>query len=164
MPFRKNKKYNMDMQAANETLQNVFAACEQEPNERPLEVIWVWNVASAAVVKAGFRISIVLLVLVLLMPVAFIKSSGEDSSNKKVAEAVITNHYMDKEDGCFVIVLEGDGINYEEIYAKRDSGVIVYPKSIDRDLGEVRIPFVEGNLNIYIQKSDGTFIQAVLSK
>jgi len=163
--FSKNKKYNINTKAANETLQNVFAACEIEPNETPLEVIRAINIASAAVVKIGFYISIALLVVVLMMPFAF-KDSAKNKRNDTTGTSVVkvTGHYLDTDNGCFVMTLSGDGILYDKIYAKRDDGSIVIPSKIDEDNNMIFIPFTEGNINIYIPKEDGSVMQAVLSR
>lgn len=161
----RNIKYNINSKVANETLQNVFAACEVEPNETPLEVIRVWNIANAAVVKAGFWIANILLIIILLMPFAFRTS---DKANVKEqtsrADVQVAGHYIDKEENCFVMILSGSGIVYDEIYAKKDDGSIVKPSHINREENMVYIPFKEGNLNIYIPKEDGSVLQAVLSK
>ena len=67
----KGNKYNLDRKTADATLQNVFAACEVEPNETPLEVIKIVSFANAAIVRVCFRITIALLVVILLLPLAF---------------------------------------------------------------------------------------------
>lgn len=162
--FKRNKKYNMNKKAANDTLQNVFAACEVEPNETPLEVIRVWNIANAAIVKVGFWVSIALLVVVLLMPVAFKESRHSNGNKVNSVNVSVVGHYLDKENGQFVMTLSGNGVLYDEIYAKKDDGSIIKPSKIEEEYNMVYIPFEDGNINIYIPKSDGTVLQAVLSK
>lgn len=159
--FRKKSKYNIDTKTANEALQNIFAACDQEPNNTPLEVIKVRYLADTAIVKAGFWIGIVLLIAVILMPLAFKYQPG---MNSRTSNVTIREHYLDKDVNCFVIVFDGEGVIYESIYAKRDDGSTVYPSFIDRENKTIKIPFRKGNLNIFIPKEDGTIMQAVLSK
>lgn len=159
--FRKKNKYNIDSKTANEALQNVFAACDKEPNKTPLEVIKVRNLADTAIVSAGFWVGVILLVAVILMPLAFRVSPG---AGKTKSDVRIVNHYIDKDVNCFVIEFDGEGVIYEHIYARRDNGTTVYPSDIDADNKTVKIPFKGGNLNIFIPKEDGTTMQAVLSK
>lgn len=159
--FRRRKIYNIDSKAANETLQNIFAACDQEPNNTPLELLKVRNLASTAIVKTGFWMGIILLCLIIIMPLAFVNQGSEGGA---IQEITIKNHYLDYEDECFVLTFEGGDIVYEQIYAKRDDGSTVYPFKIDKDKKTIKIPFKEGNLNIYVPKEDGTVLHAVLSK
>lgn len=162
MRFRSNK-YSIDKKAADAALQNVFAACDQNPNETPLEVIRAISIANAAVVKIGLISSIILLALVLVSPLAFLHT--EKTSHDKGANKVkVTGHYMDNESECFVMCLSGDGIIYEEIYALTDDGATITPSKIDTASGMVFIPFRDGNINIYVPNEDGGCLQAVLSK
>ena len=158
----KKRSYNIDRKVADETLKNVFAACEQQPNTKPLEVIRVRSIASDVVVKIGFVASIILLVLVLTMPLAFGLPSGDKDKHK--SNISIENHYIDTELRCFVMNLKGENIDYDGIYARKDDGTIVVPFRIDEENKTVMIPFNGGNINIFIPNGDGTYIQAVLSK
>lgn len=161
---RRNTKYVINKKAANDTLQSVFEACEQEPNSKPLELIQAWAIANTTIVKVGMWMSVALLVMVLVMPLAFVSSREADNGLGEVDNVKVVEHYLDVDNDCFVMVLYGNGIDYNGIYALRDDGRTVFPQEIDEDNHTVKIPFVEGNLNIYIPKSDGTFLQAVLSK
>ena len=50
--FRRNKIYSINRKAANEALQNVFAACEQAPNTQSLDALLFKNIANTTLVKA----------------------------------------------------------------------------------------------------------------
>lgn len=160
---KRNKKYIINKKAANDTLQSVFEACEQQPNTKPLEVIEAWTIVNSTVVKVGLWMSVVLLAMVLAMPLAFVNCKEADDGLRD-ANVEVVDHYLDEEDGCFVMVLDGVEIDYDGIYAVSNEGKTVFPESTEESTGEVRIPFASGTLNIYIPKSDGTYMQAVLSK
>lgn len=164
--YRKKLKYNIGKKAADETLKNIFAACDQKPNDKSLEVIRVWTIANTTVVKVCFYISILALVLILLSPLAFRNQENTHFgiNSQKKYEVEVVSHHMDNENNCFVMVIKGQGVDYNGIYGKMDNGKVVFPSSIDKITGEVRIPFTEGNLNIFIPKEDGTTTQAVLSR
>lgn len=163
MRVSKNKIYNMGKKQANETLMNVFAACNQAPNTRSFDYLVVKNIANTTIVKVGKRMAIVLLMLVILSPLAFRNSNGYQQINRK-NPVVVVSHHLDKGNACFVMELRGMGIDYSGIYAKTETGQIVVPSDTDEETGLVTIPFTEGNLNIFIPNEDGSVIQAVLSK
>lgn len=161
--FRRNKTYSINRKAANEALQNVFAACEQTPNTQSLDALLFKNIANTTLVKAGKWMSVVLLVLILLSPVAFYMARDDGSSRPHKTDITVTNHYLDEENGCFVMQITGSNIDYDGIYAKRENGAIIYPVDSDRS-GTVRFRFEKGTLNIYIPDTEGGIVQAVLSK
>ena len=140
--FRRNKVYSINKKAANEALQNVFAACEQEPNTQSLDA---------------------LLILILFCPMVFYMAGKESGEKPHKADIAVTSHYLDEENECFVMTVSGSDIDYEGIYAKKDDGSIVYPMETGSD-GTVRFHFESGTLNIFIPDTEGGVVQAVLSK
>lgn len=164
--FRKKQRYNIGKKAADETLQNIFAACDQKPNDKSLESIRVWTIANTTAVKVGLYVSLFALLLILLSPLAFRNQEkahfGFNAPSKNEVEVV--SHHIDDANHCFVMIIKGRGVDYDGIYGKYDNGKVVFPSEISIETGEVRIPFTEGNLNIYIPKEDGTTTQAVLSR
>lgn len=163
MLIRRNK-YNINKKAADEALKNVFAACDVEPNDRPLEVIRVINVANNAVVKVGLRIAIALLIFILILPFVF-KAAQKQAELHKTMECrvEVTSHYID-DAGYFTMHIEGVGIDYDNIYAKADDGHLVYPYDCDSKFGIIKFPLEDSSLNIYVPMTDGTTMHAVLSK
>ena len=161
--FRRNKVYSINKKAANETLQNVFAACEQTPNTRSLDALLIKNYANTTLVKTGKWLSVVLLVLLLLCPLVFYLAGKEAETKPHRADIIVTQHYMDEENECFVFRLSGSNIYYDGIYAKSSDGTVVYPVETDDD-GTVKFHFTGGTLNIFIPDTEGGIVQAVLSK
>ena len=161
--FRKNKVYSINKQAANEALQNVFAACEQEPNTQSLDALLIKNIANTTLVKTGKWMSIALLILILFCPMVFYMAGKESGEKPHKADIAVTSHYLDEENECFVMTVSGSDIDYEGIYAKKDDGSIVYPMETGSD-GTVRFHFESGTLNIFIPDTEGGVVQAVLSK
>ncbi len=161
--FRRNKIYSINKKAANEALQKVFAACEQEPNTQSLDSLLFKNIANTTLVKTGKWISIALMILVLLCPTVFyVAGKGADHKAHK-ADITVTNHYLDEENECFVMELSGQDIYYEGIYAKTEDGTVMYPIESGPDK-TVKFHFEGGTLNIFIPDTEGGVVQAVLSK
>lgn len=161
--FRRNKIYSINRKAANEALQNVFAACEQTPNTQSLDALLFKNIANTTLVKLGKWLSVALLVLILLCPIVFYTAGKQGIDGNSRTDITVTEHHIDIKDQCFVMTLSGDNIYYEGIYAKKEDGSVIYPISTDPD-GTVKFHFESGTLNIYIPDTEGGIVQAVLSK
>ena len=161
--FRRNKIYSINKKAANEALQNVFAACEQTPNTQSLDALLFKNIANTTLVKFGKWMSIALMVLILLCPLVFYMEGQSKEDRVHKADIVVTDHYLDSENDVFVMELAGNDIYYDGIYAKTESGSVVYPIETDNS-GIVKFHFEGGTLNIFIPDTEGGIVQAVLSK
>lgn len=161
--FRKNKIYSINKKAANETLQNVFAACEQTPNTQSLDALLFKNIANTTLVKFGKWMSVALLVLILLCPLVFYMAGRQTQVRPHKADIAVTSHYMDEENGLFVMELAGSNIDYDGIYAKTMDGSVIRPMETDVN-GTVKFHFTSGTLNIFIPDTEGGVVQAVLSK
>ena len=105
--FRRNKVYSINKQAANEALQNVFAACEQEPNTQSLDALLIKNIANTTLVKTGKWMSIALLILILACPMVFYMAGKESEEKPRKTEISVTSHYLDEENECFENMPEG---------------------------------------------------------
>ena len=160
--FRRNKIYSINKKAANEALQNVFAACEQKPNTQSLDALLFKNIANTTLVKAGKWMSIALLVLILLSPTVFYMAGKEAKPSVHKTDITVVSHSLDKENDCFVMTLSGSSIDYDGIYARKEDGSVIYP--IEASDGVVKFHFESGTLNIYIPDTEGGIVQAVLSK
>ncbi len=161
--FRRNKTYSINRKAANEALQNVFAACEQAPNTQSLDALLFKNIANTTLVKMGKWMSIALLLLILFCPVVFYISGKNAQTGPHKADITVTDHYLDNDSGMFVMKLSGSDIYYEGIYAKKEDGSVIRPSETDPD-GTVKFRFKSGTLNIFIPDTEGGIVQAVLSK
>ncbi|MCR5672270.1 MAG: hypothetical protein K6F87_00970 [Lachnospiraceae bacterium] len=161
--FRRNKIYSIDKKAANEALQNVFAACEQTPNTQSLDALLFKNIANTTLVKAGKWMSIALLVLILLCPIVFYMAGKNQPVSEHKADIRVTSHYLDEESGYFVMTVEGTDIDFDGIYAKKENGSKIYPAETGPE-GTVKFRFESGTLNIFIPDTEGGVVQAVLSK
>ena len=160
--FKRNKIYSLNKKAANEALQNVFAACEQEPNTKSLDALLFKNIANTTLVKTGKWIAVALLILVLLSPLVFYMSSKDAANSPKNTDIKVTQHYLDEENERFVMEVSGSNIYYEGIYARKEDGSTIYP--IEASDGTVVFHFESGTINIFIPDTEGGIVQAVLSK
>lgn len=161
--FRRNKIYSINRKAANEALQNVFAACEQTPNTQSLDALLFKNIANTTLVKTGKWMSIALLLLILMCPTVFYMAGKNAKEVEHKADIAVVSHHLDTENGLFVMELSGSDIYYDGIYAKKDDGSVIHPVETDEN-GTVKFRFESGTLNIFIPDTEGGIVQAVLSK
>ena len=160
--FKRNKVYSINKKAANEALQNVFAACEQTPNTKSLDALLFKNIANTTLVKVGKWMSVALLILILLCPLVFYRAGMDTQEGTKKTDIKVTQHYLDEDNDCFVMELSGSNIDYEGIYARKEDGSTIYP--VEASDGTVKFHFEKGTINIFIPDTEGGVVQAVLSR
>ena len=157
-------KYTMDMTTANTILQNVFIAGEQQPNTTPFDKIVLRSKAQTTMVTACMWVGIVMLLLTLLSPLAFSSQDFKVTESPSARSMQIVSHQLYTTE--FVMMIEGDKVDYRNIYALKNDGSVVYPSKIQFVNGntEVTIPYDGDQLNLYIPDLDGNMIQAILSE
>ena len=158
----KNKKYSMNIEDANSTLQNVFAELDMKPNSIPFDKIVLRGLANTVFAKTCKIIATIFLIISLFTPLAFINNDFVVEPSVGASKIIITDHQL--YDDHFSLVLQGNNINYDDIYARLPDGSFVFPSSVNRDNGLVIFPFTESSLNIYIPDINGNVLQAVLTK
>ncbi len=158
------RKYSISRKEANDMLQNVFNACNQQPNNTSLDLLLLKNYTRVAVVKTGKWLSIAFLIIVLLMPLAFRRPAGTELTlnNNDANSIIISNHQMT--DDHFSMYMQGEGILYNNIYCQKQDGTIVFPDTISEENGYVSFPFDGEMLNIFIPCEDGYTVQALLAQ
>ncbi|MBP5384285.1 MAG: hypothetical protein J6Y57_04860 [Lachnospiraceae bacterium] len=157
-------KYTMDMATANNILQNVFIAGEQKPNTIPFDKIVLRSKAKTTLVTACMWIGIVMLLLTLLSPLAFTSQEFRITQDEADESVQIVSHQLYTSE--FVMMIEGNKLDYRNVYAAKSDGSIIYPSRIRfvNDNTEITIPYDGAELNIYIPDTDGNVIQAILSE
>ncbi|MCR5268470.1 MAG: hypothetical protein K6E16_08135 [Lachnospiraceae bacterium] len=157
-------KYTMDMTTANNILQNVFIAGEQAPNTTPFDKIVLRSKAQTTMVTACMWIGIVMLLLTLLSPLAFSSRDFKVEQPRSTRSLQIVSHKLYTSE--FVMLIEGDKLDYRNIYALKNDGEVVFPSKIQFVNGdtEVTIPYDGEQLNLYIPDLDGNILQAILSE
>ncbi len=158
------RKYTMDMATANNILQNVFIAGEQKPNTIPFDKIVLRSRAKTTLVTACMWVGIVMLLFTLLSPLAFNTGELKVANPATVKSIEIASHQLYTTE--FVMMLSGEKLDYQNIYAVKDDGTMVFPSRVRfvEENTEVTIPYDGSALNIYIPDLDGNILQAILSE
>lgn len=153
-------KYNLDLKSANDTLQNVFAACDEEPNTTSLKQIVITGIFNDTVTNICKWVSTAFLILVLLCPLAFYNPSFKVKGPVIMPSFTIVNQNTSSSE-CN-IVLNGNTINYDSIYAVKEDGSTIYPTNCDIESGVVTFPYDGSRLVIYISDYYDETVQAIL--
>ncbi len=160
--FNKNKKYEIDVKTADQMLQNVFAACNTEPNRIPFDKI-VLKSKQNFKSDNSFMVATILLIIVtfvapLLFPPSKVFLSVAPSRERPL---VIEEHSLTEE--TFNISLKGATIDLQNTYMVGDSGEVLNPISYERESNALVFPFKNEEYNIYITDINGKTLHLLLS-
>ncbi len=153
----------MSRRAANDTLKNVLAACNIDSKNINFDLLVLKGLAQTNLVDACKWIAIGFLFLILIAPVSLLNSDIRIESGYSIQEHIIIQDHRLYSDH-FTLLLRGDDIEYDKIFALNKDGVGVFPTSVDPETGLVTFPYDNESLTIYISDKHGHSINAVLSE
>ena len=141
------KHYQLDIQAANKTLQNVFMACDVEPNAVPFDKLLLRQKARLAPINLRLILSLIILLFTLATPFLFISFYHEGA---KIPIITLDEHYV--EDGILYIKVETGDSSIDESYAYliTASGERISALSYDKENQLFAFPYLNEECNIYI--------------
>lgn len=161
MIFNRNK-YSMSRQEANDTLNNVLAACNIDSENINFDLLILKSIAQTTLIDACKWIAIGFLFLILIAPVVLINNDIKIESRGIANERIIIRNHQLYSDH-FVLELAGDDISYDEIYARNADGDVIFPTRIDEASGHVEFPYSNEALTIFIPDGRGHTLNAALS-
>lgn len=159
MLFKSRKKYRMNMEQANATLQNVFAACNQTPNTIPFDKLVLRKKLNTRVYNRMIVLTALLLFITFLAPLAVAPVSVFLS--RQPEKVTLLSDSI--ENGVICLTLSGDGILYTEAYQETADGIKEAPLSYDKDTGTIYFTYYETATNIYIPIENAPTFHLLLS-
>ncbi|MCH5276083.1 MAG: hypothetical protein J1E65_09590 [Lachnospiraceae bacterium] len=93
----KRKKYHMNVEQADATLQKVFAACEQSPNSTSFDKLLLRRQLNTRILDNMLLLTTIILVLTFLSPLV-IASVNELFPEEIIYRETVTNTYIFSED------------------------------------------------------------------
>lgn len=156
MLFQKNKTYQMDMNTANATLQNVFAACNQAPNTIPFDKLVLRQKSDTKIYNRLLFVTAVVLTFTFLLPVFIVPASTLITGTASRRPVALIDDYI--EDNILILTFTGDAIQYEDAYFEFPDGHIEYALSYDASKQTICFRYYDdAEINIYIPiKNDQT--------
>lgn len=162
MNCKEQNKYTMDLKQADQTLQNIFAACEQKPNTIPFDKIVLRQRAKTRSFTLGKYLCLLFIVLLFIVPFVFPHSHAKISSTQNYSSNLeVESHYVSGSQ--FTLFLSGEDIDYADSYASAADGTIYLPVGSDATEHKIVFPYVGKEVNIYIYDSKGNYIQLLLT-
>ena len=159
----RSKKYNMSRTDASRTLQNVFTACNREPNVTNFDILILRSIAQTNLVSTCKWIAKGLIFLVLIAPVALLNTNFKVDTRGIVSDKIIIEDHQLYTDH-FVLIVHGEDIAYDNIYARNIEGDVVFPNHYDVVTGEIDFPYNNESLTIFIPDKNGHVLTATLSE
>ena len=164
--FKSKKKpltYTMDVKTANETLQNVFLACNQAPNTVPFDKILLRRKLNTRHYNICIWLIVIFLLLTFLSPLVFMGHSVSKvvTVNGYHSSLLVVDHHLEKDK--FFLELSGKGIDYTNSYLIDASGNKIPPISFDVLRNLVVFPYKDEEVNIYIPSDEGSTLHLLLT-
>ena len=153
MFFHKKNRYELDMNTANNALQNILSTCNQPVNTIPFDKLVLRKKVNAASYNRLIAATAVIFVLTFLSPLAIVPLSELNERLFAPAPAVLALDYV--ENDILSLQFTGDNILYEEAFMETMSGEIIRPLSVDASKSVISFPFLSEEANIYVPVKGG---------
>lgn len=162
MFFEKKNKYEMNIDTANEILQNVFAAESKTPNTVPFDKLVLRQKANTRFYDRILVILFLVLLLTFLSPLALTPLTGNPNTGFISNSVELVDDYV--EEGFLYLQLDGMLILYEDAYLETADGTQYSVISYDESIGTLCFPYIEGTeSNIYIPLEGGQTFHLLLT-
>ncbi len=141
------KQYKIDMNSADQTLQNIFAACNVEPNTIPFDKLILREHKRLMPYNICLAITILILLITLSTPLIFIPFSN---TNGKLHIITLEQHHI--EDGILYIKVKPchGSIDLNNSYMLTCTGEKIAVLSYDSENHILAFPYLNEECNIYI--------------
>lgn len=130
MFFHKKNRYELDMNTANNALQNILSTCNQPVNTIPFDKLVLRKKINAASYNRLIVATAVIFVLTFLSPLIIVPLSEFNEKLFAPAPAELTLDYV--ENNVLSLKFTGDNILYDEAFMETLSGEIIEPLSVEQ--------------------------------
>ena len=161
MFFHKKNRYELDMNTANNALQNILSTCNQPVNTIPFDKLVLRKKINAASYNRLIAATAVIFVLTFLSPFFIVPLSELNEKLFAPAPAVLTLDYV--ENNILSLQFQGENILYDEAFMETISGEIITPSSVDASQGVICFPFLSEEANIYVPVKGGNTIHLLFT-
>lgn len=160
--LKQKKVYTMDSDVAGKTLQNILDACDKEPVQASLKELLDRPKPKTLFCNLGRCIAVIMLLLTFFAPLIFPHSPVNfDQSAGSVTELTLDSHYI--MNGNLYLQFYGDSLNPDKCYMITDSGYHFTCTSYDKQKGLISFPYEGEGANIFIESSNGTVLQILMT-
>lgn len=161
MFFHKKNRYELDMNTANNTLQNILSTCNQPVNTIPFDKLVLRKKINAASYNRLIVATAVIFVLTFLSPLIIVPLSELNEKLFAPTPAELTLDYV--ENNVLSLQFTGDNILYDQAFMETLSGEIIAPLTVDSSKGVISFPFLTEEANIYVPVKGGETIHLLFT-
>ncbi len=161
MFFHKKNRYELDMNTANNALQNILSSCNQPVNTIPFDKLVLRKKINAASYNRLIVTTAVIFVLTFLSPLVIVPLSELNEKLFAPAPAELTLDYV--ENNILSLQFTGDNILYDQAFMETLSGEIIAPLTVDSSKGVISFPFLTEEANIYVPVKGGETIHLLFT-
>lgn len=161
--WKKTSKYKMNSKQAEDTLSNVFKACniKELVQEVSLKEIQEKQRKENKSYRVILSIAFVFLLLLLISPFAFHKPAADFQTQSNSSGLQIFQHHV--EDSIFHLTLSGSDIDYEHIEIYTSDGEVVPTASYDKETNTITFSYTNEELNLFIPDTNGHTLHLLLT-
>ncbi len=157
-----NRKYTMDGAAADETLKNVFQACNLKVTERSLQDMRKNQSKEHISMIVLMIVALAACIVIFLVPF-FLYSSPANVTQVGKNSTTLTVESHHEDNGIFYLTLSGGEIDYSGIRLVKNDGTENNILSFDAATSTIAFAYTEDDLNIYIPQDTGATLHLLLS-
>lgn len=164
MQFHKisdSKKYTLTIDTADKTLQNIFAACEQTPNNIPLQRLASQKSAIVKPLNIMIGVCHFVLFIVLLLPFVMHQPKYHFTTYNKYDSFYIKEHYAEQEN-VFIRVNTTE-LNLSKCYMVDSKGAQYPVKDFNTTTNTLILPFYDDFGDIYLSDESGHTLHVLLT-
>ena len=147
---------------ANETLQNVFAACDKEPNMVPFDILLFKKEASTKFYNICMAIALFAFLIIFMMPLAFPHDSMHITHVDYSTDTDISviDHTVSAD--TLRLVLD-DSIDYSNTFMEDANGKVFKPQSYDPASHTIIFSYHQDEVNIFIFDDSGKQLHLLIT-
>lgn len=155
-------KYQISMDTANATLQNVLTACNQSPNAIPFAKIVQTQKVNTRIYGKLISLASLLLLFTFLLPVYILPLSDITTDFFAPKPVTLVHHYL--EEDVLYLEFNGDNIVYQQAYMVTEDGEKHFPLSYDEHKKNMSFTYFSGQeILFHIPVRDANEVQLLLT-
>ena len=158
---KKKNTYTMDIESANDTLQNVFAALEKEPNTVPFDKIVLRQKANTLSAKLCKYASLLMILLLIIIPIFTLRLNAKVETNIGDSQINVIDYYVGND--TIHLTLDSDNYYYPSCYAIDADGNRELPIIDSNDSCHLIFKYTGIELNIFIADKQGEYYHLIVT-
>lgn len=155
------QKYTLNLDTANQTLQNIFEACEQTPNDVPLQILASQKDAIVRPISVMVWVCHIVLFLVLLLPFLLNQTKYQFTSYTSFDSFYVKENYAEEKN--IYIRLNSNDIDFTKCYLIDSQGTEIAASDFNTSTNTITFPYDDSNVDIYVSDQQNQVLHLLLT-